>query len=102
MIQITGKLINIASSPFTDRQTGEQSTTHTAEVLHQVKGKSEVQGLKLDASVLDAWAKAVGRDISVEVRSYAMKRDDGTIMAGYGLADKRSLPNLLRPVAAAA
>lgn len=102
MIQISGKLINIATSPFTDRQTGEQSTTYTAEVLHQVKGKSEVQGLKLDASVFDGWSKAVGRDISVEVRSYALKRDDGTLLAGYGLADKRCLPNLLRPVPAVA
>ena len=97
MIQLTGKLLNISANPFTDRQTGETGTTHSAEILHTARGKLEVLALKLDSGLVDSWSKAVGRDIAIEVRSYAMKSSDGGIMSGYAMADKRALPVVMRP-----
>lgn len=102
MIQLTGKLYNIAVNDVTDRETGEVSKVHTAEILHTVRGKTEIAGLKLDAAVADSWAKALNRDIAVEVRFYAMKNREGGIQSGLTCADKKALPLLLRAAPAAA
>jgi hypothetical protein len=102
MIQLTGKLYNIAATEATDRESGEVSKVHTAEILHTVRGKTEIAGLKLDPSVADSWAKALGRDIAVEVRFYAMKNREGGIQSGLTCADKKALPVLLRAAPAAA
>lgn len=102
MIQLTGKLYNIAVTEATDRETAEVSKVHTAEILHTVRGKTELVGLKLDAAVSDAWAKALGRDIAVEVRFYAMKNREGGIQSGLTCADKKALPLLMRTAPAAA
>lgn len=104
MIQLTGKLYNIAITEATERETGEVSKVYTAEILHTARGKTEITGLKLDSSVADMWGKAIGRDIAVEVRFYAMKNREGGIQSGLTCADKKALPVLLRavPVPAAA
>lgn len=100
MIYITGNLYNIATSQNTNSETGVISTVHTAEILHQSRGKSEIAGVKLDPSVVPSWEKAKGRDINVEVRFYAMKNREGGIQSGLVLADKKSLPMVARPAAA--
>lgn len=92
MILLLGTLYNIASLPVTDRKTGEVSTTHTAEVLHTTRGKTEIASVKINEAVLEGWQKCKGRDISVEVRFYAMKTSEGGIMSGLTLADKNAFP----------
>lgn len=94
MILIFGKLYNIAHGENKDRETGEITVSHTAEILHTARGKTEIASVKLDAAVLEPWTKAVGKDISAEVRFYAMKTREGSIMSGLTLADKKALPTL--------
>lgn len=94
MINITGKLHNTTHSRPINRSTGELRDVYTAEILHTVKGRSEIEYLKLDAKVFGAWTKAIGNDITAEVRFYAMKTDDGNVMSGLILADKSSLPTV--------
>lgn len=94
MITLTGKLLNIVKGEQADRKTGELHPTYTAEVLHQSRGKSIIDSLKLDASIVGAWSKAIGSDVSVEVRSYAMANGTGGVLSGYALADKKALPTL--------
>jgi hypothetical protein len=102
MLQLTGKVIDIVSGQNTDQATGQISTVHSAEILHKVRGKSEIASVKLDPSVVEPWTKAVGRDVSVEIRFYAMKTREGSILSGLTLADKKSLPTVHRPAAQAA
>lgn len=92
MITLTGKLLNIVQGENKDRETGEITPSHTAEILHQSRGKSVIESVKLDASIVIQWGKAVGSDISVEVRSYAMNNGKGGVISGYALADKKCLP----------
>lgn len=104
MLQLIGNLYDVTSKNVVDRETGVITLQHTAEVLHRSNGKAEILALKLDQAVADSWSKAKARDISVEVRPYAMKTREGGIMQGLTLADKRALPNVLRvaPAGAAA
>lgn len=92
MITIHGKLLDVTSLPSTDMQTGVVSTVHTADILHKVRSKNELASVKLDESVLDGWSKCIGKDITAEVRFYAMKTREGGINSGLTLADKKSLP----------
>ena len=92
MITLTGKLLNIVQGENKDRETGEITPSHTAEILHQSRGKSVIESVKLDASILAQWGSAVGSDISVEVRSWAMSNGKGGVNSGYALADKKCLP----------
>ena len=104
MLQLIGNIYDVTAKDVTDRETGVITCVYTAEVLHKANGKTEVLALKLDQAVFDAWVKCKGRDMAVEVRPYAMKTREGGIMQGMTLADKRSLPGVMRaaPVAAAA
>lgn len=103
MLTLAGKLINVSTAPFTDRETGVITPVHTAEVLHSARGKFEVVSVKLDASCLESWKKAEGRDVAFEVGYYAMKTREGGIQKGLMLADKKALPQVARaPIAAAA
>ena len=97
MISITGKLFNIVTGENIDRENGSITVTHTAEILHTVRGKTEIANLKLDASIVDAWAKAIGQDIIAEVRFWAMKTREGGIQSGLTLPDKKALPVVLAP-----
>lgn len=104
MLQLNGLIYDVTSKNVTDRETGAIGVQHSAEILHKSNGKTEVLALKLDPTVFDSWLKAKGRDMTVEVRPYAMKTREGGILQGLTLADKRALPNILRaqPLAAAA
>lgn len=102
MINLTGKLYNVVTNPFTDRETGQITQVSQAEILHTVKGKTELVSVKIDPVCVEGWTKAVGRDIVIEVAFYAMKTTQGAIQKGLMLAAKTALPGVLRaPVAAA-
>lgn len=95
MISIIGKLFNIVTGETTDRETGAISATYTAEILHTVRGKTEIANLKLDAAIVEPWSKVIGQDISAEVRFWAMKTREGGIQSGLTLSDKKALPVIL-------
>jgi hypothetical protein len=101
MIFIAGKLHDIAHGETKDRNTGEIIKTHTLEILHKNKGKSEIASVKCDSGVVDQWSKAIGRDITLEVGFYAMKTPQGDIMKGLTMADKLALPTVQRAAVAA-
>jgi hypothetical protein len=92
MITMTGKLLNIVQGQQTNKDTGEVTATYTAEVLRLSRGKSVIDNLKLDVSVVPQWKKAVGFDFFIEVRSYSMANGKGGVIAGYALANKTDLP----------
>ena len=92
MLSLTGKLIDIARTQATDQKTGEVSQVFAAEILHKERGKSVVESLKFDASVLPHWEKAIGKELTVEVRMYAMGGNGGSVQSGLAMADKKSLP----------
>lgn len=92
MLTMTGKLLNIVQGQQTNKDTGEVTPTFTAEVLRKSRGKSVVDNLKIDPSVVPQWTKAIGFDFFVEVRSYAMPNGRGDINTGYSLANKTDLP----------
>lgn len=102
MIQLTGKLLDVTSARKKDFETGELSINHTCEILHKRRGKSVIEALTLDSSVTEAWLKAIGREITVEIDFYAMKTREGAIRSGPFLVDKKSLPTVHRPAAQAA
>lgn len=102
MLQLTGNIYDVYSSDFTDKSTGEVTRDYKAEILHKSKGKTEITVLKVDFSTFESWLKVKGRDMVVEVRAYAMKTREGAIMQGLALADKKTLPGLLRAAAPAA
>ena len=102
MLTLSGKLLNIVQGEKKDYTTGEISPSFTAEILHQARGKSLVDTVKIDPSTLMIWEKLIGQDLSFEVRVYAMKGNDGTVQSGLTLADKKGLPfvtPVARPVA---
>ncbi len=101
MIFIVGKLLEIVKGSKTDDRTGEIRPTHTAEILHKTRGKHEVASVKIDVSTLESWMKAIGQDIQTEVRFYALKTREGSIMSGLTLSDKTGLPGVLKPRAVA-
>lgn len=108
MLQLTGRLIDIARTEAKDRETGEITPVFAAEILHKERGKSVIESLKFDASCAHGWDKFIGKEIVVEVRPYAMKGNGGDVVSGLALADKKSYPFLLKaepvnkPVAVAA
>lgn len=97
MITLSGKLYNVMTSDYTDRNTGEVSKVNTAEILHTVRGKTEIAAVKLDDSVVTGWTQCTGKEITCEVRFYAIKTSDGGINSGLILADKKSLPTWITP-----
>ena len=100
MISLIGKLYNIASVSKTDSATGEVSATHTADVLHTVRGKTELASVKIELGVLEGWQKCIGKDVSIGVRFYAMKNREGGIQSGLTLDDKASFPVIQRMASA--
>lgn len=95
MFLIIGKIHEIVPSQFTNKETGEVSDQFSVEVLHKELGKSVITSLKLDVSVVPEWTKHLGKDFNAQIRPWAMKSRDG-INSGFALADKKSLPNLMR------
>lgn len=96
MITLTGKLIEIAKGEKKNRDTGEITPTFKAEFLHKVRGKSEIIAIGLDPTIAPSWEKAIGRDVAVEVAPYLLQGDNGRAMAGFVLADRKALPNVLQ------
>lgn len=99
MIVLFGTLYNVVGLPSIDHETKAETITYTAEILHSVKGKTEIASVKLDGSVVDGWKKATGKEISCEVRFYAMKNREGGIQSGLTLADKKAFPNHVQKAA---
>ena len=94
MIKIEGKVLNCTHTTNTVRSSGEIRQNYTAEILHTVRGRSEIEYLKLDGKVFPQWQAAIGKEVTAEIRFYAMKSDDGNVMSGITLADKAALPTL--------
>lgn len=101
MLTLTGKILAVIPSENKDRTTGEITKNFTVEVLHKSRGRSVIETLKTDPEVGPQWTKLVGSDISVEVRTYAMKTADG-VNSGLVLADKKALPQVHQPLRQAA
>lgn len=95
MLTLSGQLLDVVTGSNTNKQTGVISQTHTAEILHKSRGKSVVDSLKVGDAVLTSWRSAIGKNISVEVRTYSMKTSEGGIMSGLTLAFPAELPTLL-------
>ena len=93
MLIMHGQVLNIVQSTKKDFKTGELTPEYSAEILRKQGGKSVIDSLKLDVSVVGAWSKAIGLHVTCEVRSYAMKTAD-SVLSGYSLADKKSLPTV--------
>lgn len=93
-LTLSGKLIGIASSQFTDRATGEVTNTYMAEILHKQANRHDVDSVKIDQSTLPEWQKVIGKNLYIEVRPYAISRKEGGIMQGFSLADKKQLPTV--------
>lgn len=102
MLQLTGNIHDVYSAEFTNRETGVISRDFKAEILHKSNGKTEILTLKVDASAFESWLKVKGRDMMIEVRPYALKSREGGIVQGLALADKKSLPSILRAAVGAA
>ena len=62
------------------------------EILHRVRGKSRVDTVRIDVSVVPAWEKVAGKDVRVDVDFYAMPVAEGQIVSGFMMADKKALP----------
>lgn len=94
MIFISGLVYRVVTVPFTDSATGEISQVSSAEILHEVRNKTEVASVKIDASVVEQWTKAIGKSILNEIRFYALKTREGGVLSGITLTDKKSLPSI--------
>ncbi len=101
MLTLTGKILAVIPGESTNRTTGEVSKNFTVEILHSSRGRSVVESVKIDPEVGPQWTKLVGADMSVEVRTYAMKTADG-FNSGLTLADKKALPQVHQPMRQAA
>lgn len=92
MLTLSGQILGVIAGENKNRDTGEITKTATVEILHQSRGRSVVEAIKIDTEVTAAWTKLIGKNISVEVRTYAMKSSDGGVNSGLTLADKKALP----------
>lgn len=97
MLTLTGNLLTVVKAPPTiNQKTGEYISKCTAQVLDQsANGKFDVIDVSIDQSVYDDWIKCAGKQISINVRIYAMSDDKGSVRSGLSLADKKSLPTLI-------
>jgi len=105
MLTLSGKLHDIAESDFTDKETGVIAKKYKAEILSKVRGKTEVEAIGIEPAAVEGWRKAIGLDISVEVRMFGMpgNRPGAAPMFGLSLCDKNALPVILsKPVLKAA
>nr|WP_315848084.1 hypothetical protein [uncultured Rhodoferax sp.] len=91
-LTLSGRLIGLVRSDNTDRETGAITQVVAAEILHQERGKSVIESLKFDLACIPGWEKAVGQNVELEVRMYAMKSNSGGIQSGLALADKKAYP----------
>lgn len=92
---LSGKVVGIITTPYTDKKTGEITQNHSAEIFHKQANRHEVDTVKIDKSTLAEWCKAEGKDVSVEVRPYAIVKSEGGVMQGFSLADRLALPTII-------
>jgi hypothetical protein len=92
MLTLSGQILNVIPGETKDPSTGEIKRSCTVEILHQSRGRSVVESIKADAEVTHAWTKLIGKNVSVEVRMYAMRSSSGGVTSGLMLADKKALP----------
>jgi hypothetical protein len=92
MLTLSGQILNVIAGENKDQATGEITRTSTVEILHQSRGRSVVESIKTDIEVLPAWTKLIGKNVSFEVRMYAMRSSSGGVTSGLMLADKKALP----------
>lgn len=99
MIQLTGKIVDCVQAQNKDYTTGEITPIVKFTVLSSDGRTSKLYPFKADISTLSAWLKCVDRDVCIHVREWKQGEKNGLC-----LADKKSLPNILRatPLAAAA
>ena len=95
-LNLTGTLLDIVESSFTDRQTGEVQQNFNAEILHKQAGRHEVDSVKVDKTTVNEWHKLRGKKVSIEVRPYAVLKKEGGILQGFSLADKKGLPTVMQ------
>lgn len=102
MIKIEGKLINCVQGEYTVRagsNRGEIVPTFTAQILHYVGRKLEIEDIKLEREIFAEWKKLEGSDISVPIRAYAIADENGgKPKMGYSLATRTELPVVLKAV----
>lgn len=98
-LYLVGQLLDIARGESKDPKTGEINATVAAEILHKERGKSTIESLKFDPSVLAQWDGAKGKNVQIEVRQFAMKSSEGGVIAGLSLVDKKALPTILKAAA---
>lgn len=91
-LTLTGHLHKIAETSQTDRKTGEIRPKYIAEVLDTRKGRTVIESLTIEDTVFPEWKKAVGQEISIGVRPYSMKTEDGSLISGLSCAEKSALP----------
>lgn len=92
MLTLSGKVLDVI--PGRTNQTTGQIYPPAVEILHKVKGKSQVEQLKIDAKTIGAWEKASGQNITIDVNYYAMKGSEGAVISGLTLSDKTALPTV--------
>jgi hypothetical protein len=52
MLTLSGKLVGIATTNYTNRTTGEITINHNAEILHKQAGRSELDTVKVDPATI--------------------------------------------------
>jgi len=95
-LNLTGQLIDVVETKYTDDETGQVTQNFNAEVLHKVGGRHTVDSVKIDPSIASEWHKLKGKELSFEVRPYAVQTRDRGILQGFSLPNKKQLPNLIR------
>jgi hypothetical protein len=100
MIIIEGKLIEVVPTQYKVRSgpnAGQIIENFTAQILHKVGPKFEVEDIKIEKETFEIWKKAEMSDVRVEIRAYAIADDSGgKPKMGFSLAARGLLPTILR------
>jgi methionyl-tRNA formyltransferase len=89
MLLLVGKILAVTPDKSTNRETGEVAEFASISILTTENGKPKIENLKADLSVMDAWKKAIDKEVRSLVRVWSA---NGKF--GFFLADKKSLPVL--------
>lgn len=94
MLTLSGQLWKIQESDYTDKTTGVIAKKYKAEVLDSVGGKTSIETITIDPSVVTHWRKLEGSNVTVQVRMFALAgtRPGSPPIFGLSLVDKNSIP----------
>lgn len=94
MLTLSGQLWKIQESDYTDKTTGVISKKYKAEVLDSVGGKTSIETITIDPSVVMHWRKLEGANVTIQVRMFALAgtRPGSPPIFGLSLVDKNSIP----------